>query len=908
MTAVVRGLTPFRKAAVPATTVPSTAVGQASSWWGSIRESFAGAWQNNVVADPQHTLLAFSAVYASVTMIAGDISKLRMKLVEFKDGVWQETENAAYSPVLRKPNHYQTRIQFLNQWLQSKLVFGNSYILKERDKRGVVVALYVLDPRLVKALITEDGEVYYQVGTDRLSGIKTAFTVPASEIIHDRTSCFFHPLIGISPIYACGISATQGNRIQQNSAKFFENMSRPSGQLTSPETIDDVTAERLKREFEERFSGQNLGRLLVTGDGLKYEPISIPAKDAQMIEQLKWTVEDVARCFVPGTPVLTGRGMIPIEEIVIGDTVLTHKGRWRKVEQTIKSDFVGKVFKIRAKGLAPITATANHPFYVQSLKPNRSHRLMEIGEPKWILAEEMTPTMRRESGERSRKSFDCLTMPRLQGTGARTIDMADHVDTCFQINDTTIRASDNHRATACNRHIDVDQAFGWLCGLFVADGTSAGHQVVFSLTEHEVDIADLLCHRIRDKFGVEPTRAVRRGMIHVTVSNRVVNSFFKQFGTGAHAKALPQWCLEASEDFRVGLINGMVDGDGCVYQGYTKIKTVSVSLSAQIRMLLWAQDQHASVTAVAPVQKVINGKICSQREAFEISWRTDPSKRGVMGSTDEVCYFSLDEMEPSTYAGPVYNLEVEEDHSYTTAGGVAHNCFHVPLHKIGAATNVKFSNMAEMNQDYYSQTLQELIECVELLLDEGLGLTGGPQTLGVELDLEALLRMDPVQRAERTDKLIKAAVMAPNEGRRIENLPPVAGGNEPYLQQQNYPLSQLSKQPAPGAAPPPPAPVEPEEDDEDETKLESEAAKAAMQSITKMVDDFSSRMTEAAAQEAERATRRDAVATEQIEAIRRTALELQAERDSISAEKAELAEAAAAREFMETILKGFEHV
>lgn len=530
MTAVFRGLTPFRKAAVPATTVPSTAVGQASSWWGSIRESFAGAWQNNVVADPQHTLLAFSAVYASVTMIAGDISKLRMKLVEFKDGVWQETENPAYSPVLRKPNHYQTRIQFLNQWLQSKLVYGNAYVLKERDKRGVVVALYVLDPRLVKALITEDGEVYYQVGTDRLSGIKTAFTVPASEIIHDRTSCFFHPLIGISPIYACGISATQGNRIQQNSAKFFENMSRPSGQLTSPETIDDVTAERLKREFEDRFSGQNLGRLLVTGDGLKYEPISIPAKDAQMIEQLKWTVEDVARCF------------------------------------------------------------------------------------------------------------------------------------------------------------------------------------------------------------------------------------------------------------------------------------------------------------------------------------------------------------------------------------------KVPLHKIGASTNVKFSNMAEMNQDYYSQTLQELIECVELLLDEGLGLTGGSQKLGVELDLEALLRMDPVQRAERTDKLVKAGVMAPNEGRRIENLPPVAGGNEPYLQQQNYPLSQLAKQPAPGAAPPPPAPVEPEEDDEDETKLESEAAKAAMQSITKMVDDFSSRMTEAAAQEAERAARRDAAATEQIEAIRRTALELQAERDSISAEKAELAEAAAAREFMETILKGFEHV
>ena len=81
-----------------------------------------------------------------------------------------------------------------------------------------------------------------------------------------------------------------------------------------------------------------------------------------------------------------------------------------------------------------------------------------------------------------------------------------------------------------------------------------------------------------------------------------------------------------------------------------------------------------------------------------------------------------------------------------------------------------------------------------------------------------------------------------------------------------------------------------------------------METITKMVGDFSARMTEVAEQEAERAARRDAAATEQIEAIRRAALELQAERDSISAEKAELAEADAAREFMETILKGLEHV
>jgi HK97 family phage portal protein len=269
-----------------------------STFLGFIRESFAGAWQRNVVIDNDRNLLAFSAVYACITLIANDIGKLRLKLMERSDGVWEETtESPAFNPVLRKPNHYQNRIQFLTCWMMSKLMHGNTYVLKRRDGRNVVAEMYVLDPRLVVPQIALDGSVFYQLNVDRISELEQAVIVPASEVIHDRMPALWHPLIGVSPIYACGSSATQGIRIQANSAAFFENMSRPSGVLTAPGVIQDETAERLKKAFEENFAGSKLGRLAVLGDGLKYEPMTIPASDAQLIEQLKWTVEDVARCF-----------------------------------------------------------------------------------------------------------------------------------------------------------------------------------------------------------------------------------------------------------------------------------------------------------------------------------------------------------------------------------------------------------------------------------------------------------------------------------------------------------------------------------------------------------------------------------------------------------------------------------
>lgn len=266
---------------------------------GWINEPFAGAWQRGMEVESLAGLTAFSAVYACISRIANDVAKLKPLLMAMqRDGTWaQAPDNSPHWLVLRRPNGFQNRIQFLAFWLTCKLLFGNAYALKARDGRGMVARLYLLDPRRVTPMVAPNGDVFYSLGNDDLAQIPAGLTVPASEIIHDRMNCLWHPLVGIAPIYACGISATQGLKIQSNSAQFFRNMSRPSGIITAPDTIDEVTADRLKRDWQENFGGENIGKLAVMGDGLTYEAMTIPAEQAQLIEQLKWTVEDVARAF-----------------------------------------------------------------------------------------------------------------------------------------------------------------------------------------------------------------------------------------------------------------------------------------------------------------------------------------------------------------------------------------------------------------------------------------------------------------------------------------------------------------------------------------------------------------------------------------------------------------------------------
>lgn len=285
----------FKRAPVTGSTVSGSRGG---GWYPWISEPYTGAWQKNDEWKSP-TVLAHYAVYACVTLIANDIGKLRQRLMELDgNGIWKETTSPAFSPVLRKPNEYQNHIQFKQWWETSKLTNGNAYGLKRRDNRGIVVAIYLLDPCRVTPLVTPSGEVWYQCGGDELNTIGSeGITVPASEIIHDRMNCLFHPLVGIPPLYACALAACQSLKMQNDSSTFFENGARPGGILTAPGAISDETAARLKAHWDTNYSGNNSGKVAVVGDGLKFEQMKMSATDSQLIEQFKLTAEMICTAF-----------------------------------------------------------------------------------------------------------------------------------------------------------------------------------------------------------------------------------------------------------------------------------------------------------------------------------------------------------------------------------------------------------------------------------------------------------------------------------------------------------------------------------------------------------------------------------------------------------------------------------
>lgn len=105
--------------------------------------------------------------------------------------------------------------------------------------------------------------------------------------------------------------------------------------------------------------------------------------DVKKIVDMARKVEGVKRnssvhaCFDANTLVQTSHGHRPICEVKTGDLVLTHKGHYKKVVDTIVTE-TDTVYTVRASGMLPVEVTGNHPMYV-----------LRDGEPQWIPVNEL---------------------------------------------------------------------------------------------------------------------------------------------------------------------------------------------------------------------------------------------------------------------------------------------------------------------------------------------------------------------------------------------------------------------------------------------------------------------------------------------------------------------------------------
>ena len=219
------------------------------------------------------------------------------------DGGRDRVTNSALSRILRAPNDYQTISDFLLNAVRSLYLEGNAYALALRNDRFEISSLHLMHPRASRAMVIE-GEVFYSLGGNyvlmqRLAelGYQQMAYAPARDVFHVKLQTPRDVMRGETPLYAAALAVMAGNAMMSQAANFYQNQARPSGVLQTDLTLTPQQVTELRARWNEQARGLSAGGTPILTSGLKFEPITVSAADAQFAEGMKLSDQQIAEVF-----------------------------------------------------------------------------------------------------------------------------------------------------------------------------------------------------------------------------------------------------------------------------------------------------------------------------------------------------------------------------------------------------------------------------------------------------------------------------------------------------------------------------------------------------------------------------------------------------------------------------------
>lgn len=378
------------------------------------------------------------------------------------------------------------------------------------------------------------------------------------------------------------------------------------------------------------------------------------------------------RCFAPGQEVMTSKGFRVIEDIVVGDLVLTHNGNFSPVTKTMVSHVENETLygvKLNKSYSRTVWMTGEHPVLIR----NRQ------GVLDWVEAKDIVAG--RPSNKESVDNWNswvCLPKHTIRNS-ITSLNVEGYVSwdrdgvRFKKVFDRKLRKQSAHYSD-CKQEIDLDYDFGYFLGLYVAEGSSS-KELAFHLHKKEVEYIDFLVNFCQKLTGKSPTvdRRIDRPRYN-GVSVRCYSVLLSELcaslcGKGANNKHLPDFTFDAPLDFQRGLFEGVLAGDGSIKSSVTVFTQTSRQLAWQMRQL--AALFTDSFACIAEWDDDNSDHAIQYRSNY--SCGSNELSHRITLSDDRFVYKPVSEVDTQIYTGPVYNIEVNGDHSYVTDFAV-HNC------------------------------------------------------------------------------------------------------------------------------------------------------------------------------------------------------------------------------------------
>jgi Fe-S cluster assembly scaffold protein SufB len=415
---------------------------------------------------------------------------------------------------------------------------------------------------------------------------------------------------------------------------------------------------------------------------------------------MEW-VDGNLGCLAEGSTVTTPEGIKAIEDLEVGDKVLSYD------EKAGKFDFRAVLGK-RFSGYQPIhtvsvgerrlQVTANHPFYSYVYDPDAPKKLGRY-RLAYVRADHLTEAII------PRASLDYGTPHRLSIPETETT-----FKSLNQYTDHLVMTRSRPSKMSVDEYTTDD--IMWLFGYWVGDGNL---EVKYGKTEGvirwaKVGFSTPVQNRARGRLmdtmtallDVEPVE--RPDGVHLAWNSKELAEFFHAngFEGKADTKRVPEWVWSVPESQRLAFIAGYLDADGHVSQRRFNLKSVNRELLEDIASLLvtvgitprlytefdepreieimgYACVAHSSHRLSFPIDERFFPHISAglREKALEQPPRKHELRRKVGRSNivlaDDVEIVPVEVSEPSAEEVPTWDIEVEGTGNFVSQGFIVHN-------------------------------------------------------------------------------------------------------------------------------------------------------------------------------------------------------------------------------------------
>jgi intein/homing endonuclease len=398
--------------------------------------------------------------------------------------------------------------------------------------------------------------------------------------------------------------------------------------------------------------------------------LSIPYKSVLKFDKKPYEErQTTGDCLVRGTAVLMSDGSTKnIEDIKIGDSVITHNNRSKHVYELINKK--------------PSEEQINHIYikkYDKNISMTNDHKMLIFNDNgyEWIEAKNL-------------KEGDLLVLPKKETKNSddTTLDLSQYVSNLqYEMTDTAIRIKNSKNTLP--RYIRLSTDLMWLFGLYAAEGGIDGdnkERITFNLHIKETQLRDRIIYLLDNIFGAKCTTINRidKNVCCVRCSNIIVSRLFSYFINGNQwSKNLNRKIINTSKYHRIAFLRGWSDGDGSVTT-YRRRKLVGVSVSGSLirdisDILISLQIQH-TITKRKPRNR--------SKSAYQVDLYGDQvykiypelfvMTKVKVKQNKLTCSLGL--LAPITkitkekYTDNVYCINVQDDHSFIANGLISHNC------------------------------------------------------------------------------------------------------------------------------------------------------------------------------------------------------------------------------------------